>query len=277
MNFNERLLNYFKLPQLTSFNMDSMTRTQMMGTLSIFFVYNFIILMIGAGLALIFDNLQFIVSSNLTSKFFFIATIIFHMYFGSSLMMLCNCGYQQLVTLNAILTKNLNDSDQQDLIDVIKKTAKMYDKLCDVFDEISTFYVFFILLVLLGFLHYNVFFVYALYILFNNLNPSILLFVIGTFLWVIYFAPCVIYLTLFSSLIESEAYRTADLVQMLVNRNMDLRSLRKASIFSLHVSHRIPKLSCGMFEINWRTFFGIMGSIFSFSIILIQFYDVTKE
>lgn len=261
--------------QLNRDKVDPMSRSHLIGTSSIFFGYILIFFALNSAISVIFIRLELV--SSFRDKIFFGSTILLYICLMTSLMMCVSCGYQLLKANNIHLLRYFNSRREIDIVDVIRKTSIMYDRICDIFDGISSFFSLIIIIFLLGFTYCYVFFAYGVYILVNNPNSSILLFLSATLLWIIYYSPCVIYLTLYSSWIRAEACQTADLIQLLVNREKDLQSLHKASIFALFVCHRTPKISCGLFEINWKTFFGLMGSIFSFSIILIQFYDVSKE
>lgn len=201
-------------------------------------------------------------------------TLLFYIFSGSSLLMMMACGYYQLQALNNFLLELSESSDDIFSRRKLKKISIMFDTLCDVFEEISSFFLLNIFFYLIGFVYFNTFCLYIGYILFLSPNYKLVFFLIITLMWVFYYLAPVIWIVTFSSLIDREGIRTADLIQQLSVKCQNLKSLESSEIVMQMVTHRRPKISCGLFDLSWKFFFALLGSIFSFGIILIQFYDV---
>lgn len=186
------------------------------------------------------------------------------------------CTFYQIQALNYYLEKLLKNSKTFHIPSVVKRTAIIHDKLCDVVEAISAFYLPNIFTFFLGFWYFSMFAVYNTYLLIKFPSHQLEYFLRTSILWLLYYSPCVLWMITFSSCISKEGYRTANLIQHLTVLKTDRRSLAKTNILMQQMSHRIPQISCGMFELNWKFFFACLGGTFNFSIILIQFCDVTN-
>lgn len=209
------------------------------------------------------------------NKMFIYFSVFCHFEFCLSMMMFLSCGYYQLSALNDHLRKSLRSQIKFPVPDVIRKTRMMYDKLCDVFESISVFYLISNLVFLMGLTYFNICFYYSIYVFSKNPSYELGYFTLTTYCWCMYFTPCIIWITIFSSWIELEGKKTADLVQRLANKDKHLKSLTSSNLMMLLTAHRKPRIFCGLYDFNWKGFFAMICSIFSLCIIVIQFYDVT--
>lgn len=238
--------------------------------------YNFVFLIAFCTLEHTFAALDFKRHLGLKNEIFFIVTAFLNVQLWTSCMMLISCSFYQLLALNNHLKICISLSDSINIIRIIKKTLIMFDKLCDAFESISAFYMLNNLICLCCFLYFNVFLFYVFYVFLKNPSDFLFYFALTSLMCSLLYAPLVFHLMVYSSWLQSEGNKTADLIQQLANKDKSLRSLESSVVMMLFVSHRKPKITCGLFDLNWKTFFGIMASIFSFSIIAIQFYDVSN-
>lgn len=181
--------------------------------------------------------------------------------------MIMTCAYYQLHALANSLEKLSLDGQKISTVQVAKRVAIILDRICDIFETLPRFYLVNICSFLLGFSYFTIFFLYAMYL--NITNPNEFLF--NGVLWIFYYSPFVLWMTILASQINSDTRRVANLIQRMASLEMDALSLRKSNILMLQMMHRMPKISCGLFELNWKFFFSILSAIFSFFIILIQF------
>lgn len=255
----------------------SLTRTQIISTASTIVLYNILIVYIGYSMIINFNALN--ISSKISSrnKFIYFSTIYLTMHICLSFMMALACGYYQLAALNCFLQKNIEKKILMASNEVILKASMMYDKICDAFEAISHYFLINNIVFFASFVFFNIFFHYSVYVDIQISNdPSIKYFVNTALVWSMYFSPAVVWILTFSHWVQSEGCKTADLVNDLANQERNLKTLRIAQRMTMMVAHRKPRITCGLFELNWKSYFAMVGSIFSFTIIIIQFYDVSN-
>lgn len=253
-----------------------MSKRQITTTFSVLFLYLAIFCLMAA--ALFFNLEELAVTSGISrrSRIIYLGTNLVYVGFCVSIMMPLSCGFYQLAALNGLLETCIERRVENSKL-FIKKVAMMYDKICDVFDAISAYFLLYNLIFLSAFYLYNVFFFYLLYVYLKSptFNTGCLLFTSVT--GFLYFAPCVLWMVTFSHWIQAESSKTADLVQKLTNLSVDLETLRVTQGLNLLVVHRRPRISFGLFDLNWKSFFDMLSAIFSFTIVAIQFYDVRSS
>ena len=212
----------------------------------------------------------------LEDKVIFMATSISFLQFGTGFSMVLLSTYYQISNLNDFLRKSLEKLEMISVSDVFKKTLITYNKICDLCDSISSFYLVANMSLFMGFVLLNVFFSYTTYLYIRNPTNGLLLYLMTLIVWSLFYSLSIIWTTTLSSWIHSEGCKTADLVQQIVCKEDKLTSLKSSLIMSLQVKHRTPTINC-TFDINWKILFSAIGTIFSLSIIMIQFYDVAKN
>lgn len=209
------------------------------------------------------------------NKLIFFATVFFFLQLCASFMMTLSYGYLQIKALNKFLVRTIQGHRRICIPNVIKKVSILYDSLCDLHDSISTFYMLTNLIFLMGFAAYHVIFFYSLYVYLKNPSIEQQVYLLAVAMWCFFHTPCMVWIMTFSSWIESEACKTAELTQLLANQDELLEeTLRSSFIMTLQTNHRKPKIKCGLFDLNFKMLFTTIAGIFSFSIISIQFYDV---
>lgn len=256
-----------------------MPKYQILYTAAVFYVEIIIFFVMSTILTILFDSLHLTDSLSERNKIFFFLSVFFNLIICSTLMMILSCAHSQLHALNTYLSLNLQKYREVSVVQVIKTTSILYDNLCDVIETISFFYCLIILIFLWGFLYFYVFVFFSFYLYVQVPSDDLFTYSLGSTGWLLYYTPCVLWIVVFSSWIEQDACITADLIQQLVNQkhqSRELKSFKSLNILMQQISHRRPKISCGLFAINWNFFFTVIGGIFSFSIILIQFSDDSK-
>lgn len=269
---------YLIFLQFQSYKISSMTKAQIIRTALVFVVYNIIAIFTATVLVLTFKELDLTKYLSNKNRLFFFSSVFTNMLFSTTVMMTISCAYHQIQSLNAFIMECSNEPHRKSVGKVIREASIIHDKLCDLIDNFSTLYLFNILLFLIGFLYFSVFLCYAIFVYYQTPKVQSLLFLLSNFMWILYYIPCALWMVTFSSLTEHEGLRTADLIQQLMNVEKTSKPSRRLNIMMLQMSHRTLQISCGgMFVLNWKLFFSLMGGIFSFAIILIQFYDVAQN
>lgn len=256
-----------------------LTKAQIITTSSVFFGYNIFFFVSVISLVVSFQALRIFQSGASANKLIFFTTALFFLQFCTSFMMLVSYGYCQIKSLNNFLT-TVNENickKKVYLPKVITQASKIYDNLCDLHDAISKYYLLNNLIFLMGFSYYLVVFSYSLYVYLENPTIGLRNYLLTVVLWCSYYAPCMAWMLTLSSWIENEGDKTDDLIQLLANKEKKLKTLKSSSIMMLQSKHRRPKITCELFDLNWKILFVIISGVFSFSIISIQFYDVSKN
>lgn len=239
-------------------------------------LYNIFASLVGVNLIIIFTEMDYLQYISFLNQIFFFVSLFFYLQLCTSFMMILACAFYQLSAFNNHLKKFIDNPTQLEVSDVIRNTSIMYDKLCDVFDSISAFYMLSILMFILGSTYFNVYFWYLLYSFLAVASKGLGYFLTTTILWCLYYLPCIFWMVMFSSWIEYEGLRTVDLVLLLAYKDTKLKNLKSSITMALQATHRRPKITCGLYELNWKALFAMMGSVFSFSVITIQFYDISN-
>lgn len=207
--------------------------------MSIGILYCFEFIMITFGIIFILNRLQLTQNTNVGFKIAFFGSLFFYTGYAVSFMMTLAAAYFHLKAINDFLLKCGDNPENFEVKIILKEISLMHDKLCDVFECISSYFVLIILVFFLGFTYFSVFF-YTLFVFFQDSNFKIFNFLLTSLLWVSYFTPSVVWLEYFSSFIEEEGSKTADHIQNLMLHEKSLNILKKLNCFLLQVTHRNP-------------------------------------
>ena len=239
-----------------------------------FIGYIALFLFLATNLVFTFKDLNIVEYLTGKDKFIFFGVFFFLMPLSVSFMMFLSCGYHQIRALNNVLESSIQNYYFICASTVIRKTSIIYDKLCDVFDLISAFYALNTLVNLSAFTYFYVFLFYDIYTYSRSPSKGLLDFTFSNLLWCLYYTPFVLYMTTLSSWIHSEGCKTGHLIEQLAKKTN--KPLGSSHIMMLQTKHRQAKISCG-FDLNWKSFFALTAHVFYFSIIVIQFYDVSNN
>lgn len=270
-----RSFNSFTPFQFKTIGITSMGKSQIFRALFIIFYYNFIFLIVSFGILTIFAKIGLSDSLSSRNKILFFSTVFTYVQLSSTFLMFEACVFCQFICLNNILRKGIEDPTRKPLIS-LRETSRIYDNICDIFDDLSEFYLPLCIIFLVGLLYYMTFFIYALYIYYENSSKSLAYFLASAILWIFYFSPTVGISMRTSSWVRTEAGKTIDYIQKLANRQSDQKVVKDSYIVNLLAAHRKPRITIGLFELTWKSLFTVITLIYSFAIILIQFYDVSN-
>lgn len=188
-----------------------------------------------------------------------------------------SCSCLIMVVLNKLLETHLIDNGFRINFKILRSALLIYCKICDILRSCSRAFGSMIAPYFMTFISYTLLFSYSAFVYQKNPNERLFYFSLMTFSWSVLNAPPILYIYVSSCRIISESRKTVNLLQQITVNEVDLRILRMCNTMELLAAHKQPKLSCDLFEVNWKTFFGILGSLFSYTVILVQFYDVSKD
>lgn len=263
--------------QLHRRKINSITKMQVMRICLVIFGNYLLIIVIALILLSVLETLHLRESVGLRNIIYFVTSIVFFLLIVTNVMITLSCTYYQLHAINGLLVASIDNVEGSSTVQLIRQISIMHDKLCDVCDATSLYYLLNNLVFNFGFMYFNIFFCYLIYILIWNPSQEIIYFAFAFALWLFFYMPGIFYNFTFVGWIEKESSRMANLIQFLVEKEQNLEGLRSSQIMLQQVKHRSPKFSCALYDLNWKAFFHMIGSIFSFTIILIQFYDVAQN
>lgn len=254
------------------------SKLEMMLAASTFIVYNVLFINFGLVSNFAFKTLNLLDFVSGKNKLIFLATLYFFLPLSASSMMIVSCGYYQISALNRALQSCIKNQEDVPVSDVIRATSIMFNKLCDLCDSMSSFYSVNNLFSIFIVVYFYVYLFYSTYAYVHQPSQELFEFMLTSLLWCSYFTPCALWMTIFSSWIQSEGYKTANLVHQLASTtDGSPKNFNSSYIMTLQMHHRNPKISCELFDIDWKACFLLIGSIFSYSIIMIQFHDTFIE
>lgn len=267
----ELTANFFL--QLLNHKVSSMTKLQVFVSSIVVTSLFILIALLSLYFSLTFNLLLVAEYLSRKDKIIFFYSVFLNLFFFSTFIIVLSSAYYQLHEMNGFLSKLTSDRQNLTTAQIMKKTAIMFDKFCDMFEDISRFYLLNILIFISSSLIFFIFFIYGVYL--NSMQPNG--FLPSIILWWFYFVPPVLWMAVFASWMEKEGKRTGNLIYLLVHSDRTVEVLTRSNILMQQFKHRQPKISCGLFDLNWKFFFFLSGLMSSFSIILIQFYDVSKD
>ena len=196
---------------------------------------------------------------------------------GLSFLIIVSIVYFQLKALNNSISQCSKNNSKNQIKEFLRETFKMYDLIVDIIDAVSSYFVLNCLVFNLCFVYFSTYFLFTAFALFQDTNLKMFYFFLTILLWFLLYFPFFLYIGIFSSFIQKEASKVANTVHILTLDVNDPKMSRVCEHFMLQTSHRMPVLmKFGLFAINWKFAFSVVGSIFSYAIILIQFFDISK-
>jgi hypothetical protein len=240
--------------------------------------------------ALIFNSINFVaivivqksilghlgLTRNLDTSFCFafFGSMAFYMIYGVTyFLIVCMISFQ-FKALNQILARNSKITSESGTKNLIKEIRKIHDDLYEVIEAISSYFVINCLTFLLILFFTGIFLAFVIFIFVQNPKLDTFFYFLTILHWLLLFFPFFVIITYFSNRLEEDAGET---IKILENEAISRNSkgiMKSLDSFHKQSLHRRPVLSFGLLEIDWISAFTIMNGIFSFSIILIQFYDV---
>lgn len=203
----------------------------------------------------------------------FVISLSLAVQISTSLLMIITLGYFVFLNLNQMIIDEIQQENHS-IAKVTKLAAVIFDRVCDIFETISKFFALITLVFLMVVIFFNVFLSYTFFVYLKTPTILIFFFLFATFSLALFYVPFALWINGMSSAVQSQSISTCNLMQHLISRRGDYKSMKHAKTFELLVAHRQPKLSCGMFDLDWKLVFTMVGSIFSLSVIVIQFTDV---
>lgn len=225
----------------------------------------------------IYDTLDLANSVSKSDRVYFNVAVFSYIQLSTSTQILGICTALVLKGLNNALENCMTNPKTQPYFDVIRISSLIYIKVSELCDNFSIVFTLLLLPFLMIFLFYNLLLTYGCFVYQMNPSDQLYLFSLLAFIFVCLYAPTTLVLFSVSNLILSSSGTTIDLVQQVIAKRKNVKLQRKCNNLVLLLAHTKPVWSLMLFEVHWKSFFAMLGVIFSYSVILVQFYDVSNE
>jgi gustatory receptor len=172
------------------------------------------------------------------------------------------------------LTLKCSVEESRTLIKKLRAVSGILDATCDAMESIK---LCFSINMINYVLQYTFMLTYSAYSIisyaFHDKSFKLdLIYMLMAITWTLTYTPKVLFLFWISNAVNNKEKSIEDLVRTIQSRNIsDLKLQRKAELLILQFEHRKPLLSCGLFSIDWYLLFYLLGTSYSYVLIIIQF------
>lgn len=206
------------------------------------------------------------IEMDLMEGIFALINIIAYMNYQITHMLIIDAVFIRFKYINLILENNKQD------LSMIQSIRKIHLRLCEVTASINCCYSLNLLNFFFQFTFFNIFFYFGLLhqLIYESTFEEVI-FSIIIFAYVQFFFWFGAWMILHSALLKSEAENTEFIVLKKMLYVNDRKILRQFVLLDFQIAHEKIEVSAGLFRINWTFLFSIIGTLFSYLIILLQF------
>lgn len=183
--------------------------------------------------------------------------------------------YSIMAAINECLRKQkfLMNSNPLEHCKIVQKMAILHDKVCTITELINSCFAFNLITFLLYFVFDVILFSFGIYNYLITPNAPIdqLIMNFITLQWIIYYFVGLFSIISIASWIKSEGKMTVKLLQELTIHSNDVKLLKAVQTSTMQIVHRQPTISSGLFNIDFELTTVMIGAVFSYTIILVQF------
>lgn len=183
--------------------------------------------------------------------------------------------YSRMAAINKCLRKQtfLVNSNTLEHCEIVRMMAILHDKVCSTAKLINVCFALNLINYLIYFVFFVILFSFGIYHYLDTPNAPIKQLFINfiTLQWILYYAIGLVWIILIASWIKSEGKMTVKLFHQLTISNNDVKLLKTIQLSTMQIKHRQPEISAGLFKIDLELTALIIGAVFSYTIILVQF------
>lgn len=162
-----------------------------------------------------------------------------------------------------------NILSEKEAVLALRNISIMIDKICDALINIQRCYSINAITFLAFFTCSNIFCLFGVISHFMSSSKDRDDFFIMLIVWNLYNYPFVIWTFVFASRIKNEGEEIHSKILEIYKPTTKL--MKSVQTLSFQLNHRYPQLSCGLFVFDWFFVFVIIGTTFSYLLILLQF------
>jgi gustatory receptor len=181
--------------------------------------------------------------------------------------------YFRLSILRKFATSLLH-CDVKSLPGKLKVVVKIWDTICDGLDVVkfcctinTSYYI-------ISFTFNFVFSIYSIvsYFFYENSTYFDMIYMFLAVLWISVFIPSVALMFMVAMEIEKQGSAIENQMHSLIACNFkNKRVLKQIELVLDQFDNRKPKTTCGLFEIDWKLLFFLLGTSFNYLLIIAQF------
>lgn len=188
-------------------------------------------------------------------------------YFSTTILIFLAC-LTRIRSINKLLqTKPENDTVAQM---IVKKSSKLHMIFHETIKLVNKCFSFVLVLQLFNCTFHCSFVIYSLYnVLFNDLSIWTLIIFVNGLLYLTLLGSLIIPLIVVSNSIKQECLKFVTLFERF--ELIDVENFDASCMLKVQAPFYETQISCGLFDVDWKIFFGTFVSILSNTIILIQF------
>lgn len=156
----------------------------------------------------------------------------------------------------------------------LRTVSIIVDKFCDLLETIKLCYTISTVIFIFHFLLFSILSVFGIinYIFQPNSTSLDLSYSLLTLVWEIYYTPFMVSIIALAFLIKRKGEKIRQSIQkMLFGNRRSLLINERANLISLQLFHRGPSIEVGVFAIDFKLVFTMLGLCFSYLVIIIQF------
>lgn len=206
-----------------------------------------------------------LISINISSYMNYVAFYIVLLFATYSRMAAINeCLRKQKLSVNSKTFKHCES---------VREIAILHDIVCRITELMNQCFAF----NLITFLFYIVFdvilFSFGIYNYLTTPNAAVdqLIMNLVILQWIIYYFIGLFWIIVIASWIKSEGKKTVQLLQDLIIHNNEVQLLKAVQLSTMQIVHQQPTISVGLFDIDFQLITLMIGAVFSYTIILVQF------
>lgn len=211
------------------------------------------------------DNL-FIMVNTLAYQHYFIGFMltIYTIYFALDCV---NEYLSSLVQVDEVISDD-------EVVEALKTVKILVDKICDILEKVQLLYAINTIAFILYFSFFCMFCFYGIFSFFlpGASNQGFIFWTLA-FLWTFYNLLFFVWTFVFASWLKQEGPRIelSGFKLLYKFQGSSEKVVENIKLLSMQIKHRAPKFSCGLFVVDWYFLFWLIGTVFSYLLILIQF------
>ena len=206
------------------------------------------------------------IEMDIVEGIFAFINIVAYMNYQVTHMLIIDTVYLRFKYINQILENDIQN------IEVIKTVRIIHIRLCDTISSINACYTLNLLNFFFQFTFFNIFFYFGLthQIIYGSTFEE-MIFSIIVFAYVQFFFWFGAWIILHSALMKSEVGNMEGIVLQRMIDSKNRKIMKHINIFNFQIEHEKVEVSAGLFNIDWTFLFAIIGTVFSYLIVLLQF------
>lgn len=170
--------------------------------------------------------------------------------------------------------EKLDKNQKQWDVELLKRLSILIDEFCGGLESVK---ICFTITFVVNILHYtfvSIFTIYGVMTYLLKAQPTFVewMYCLQSITFQIYSTPFTFWVILVGSCMKHHGKRLEVLAQKLLYKNFANKKVyRRAELIFMQLQHRRPVVACGLFSIDWKLLFFLLGLCYSYLVIITQF------